>query len=197
MAISIPTVSYGAPMDLANFNPMEDHPANPFISNNPYINQVENDLEFFSIGSEAHPAIEAHDSTLRNRVFKPLDEFSENSHILTNSDIDPDCNYYNNITLGTSRYMCAEEISTKFNLDEQSLSVMHLNCRSLRHKVPEVNILLCQTEVTILALTETWLDPDTAKLSLFLDTILFIKVGVTEDGEEWASSSRVVLNFTR
>src|SRR6218665_2944796 len=154
MAISIPTLNYGAPMDLADSNPVEDHPPNPFISNDPYINQLENDLEFFSI--------EPHDSTLMNRVFKPLDEFSENSHILTNSDIDPDCNYYNNITLCTSKYMCAEEISTKFNLAEQSLSVMHLNCRSLRHKVPEVNILLGQTEVTILALTETWLDPDTA-----------------------------------
>src|SRR6218665_2457768 len=38
----------------------------------------------------------------------------------------------------------------------------YLNCRSLSNNLPEISLLLAQTKLSVLALTETWLNDDQA-----------------------------------
>jgi hypothetical protein len=123
----------------------------------PMFNQVDSDED-----------IETHSSTVEGisdpmeLFFQPVDEYPENAFVLNNPHIDPDINYYNCVKVCTSNYVCADEISTRFDQSQQSFSVLHVNCRSLQNKVSEIDVLLSMVQPTIVALTETWLDIDTA-----------------------------------
>lgn len=78
-----------------------------------------------------------------------------NRPLLNCPDIDPDCNYFNDLTYNTT-YSSLPPDSTQFT-QSPSLSIMHLNCRSILNKLDEIKDLLTRLPVTVLALTETWL----------------------------------------
>lgn len=46
------------------------------------------------------------------------------------------------------------------NLNSQSnhFTIMHINCRSIMNKIPDIKIVLSQLSNDVLAVTETWLD---------------------------------------
>ena len=52
-------------------------------------------------------------------------------------------------------------LTQKFN---SVFNIMHLNCRSMFNKINEIESLALTSKATIVALTETWLDQDIAKL---------------------------------
>src|SRR5688572_26371263 len=90
-----------------------------------------------------------------------IDEYLiENSFVINNPDMNPKNNYYNCVKLCNSNDVCTEEIGVKLEHDDQSFSMMHINCRSLLHNVPEMNVLLSIVQPTVLAVTETWLQED-------------------------------------
>src|SRR5688572_9402658 len=71
-----------------------------------------------------------------------------NRPLLNCPDIDPDCNYFNDLTYNTT-YSTLPSDSTQFT-HSPTLSVMHLNCRSILNKL-EIKDLLTLIPVTVLA----------------------------------------------
>jgi len=97
---------------------------------------------------------------LQNLVFDPY-EYDESRALLNNVLSDPDRNFFNDINSGNkSRYVCESEIHS-FSTDG-SFSVMHINCRSLLHKCTQLCTLLNRAAVSVIAVTETWLNKSTA-----------------------------------
>src|SRR6218665_2436252 len=89
-----------------------------------------------------------------------LDLFSdptENRPLLSNVDLDPDDNFFLN-RLNISAYCTPSSMSGKFKATQQVFTAMHINCRSISYKIPDIQILLAQLPVKVLAVTETWLD---------------------------------------
>src|SRR6218665_4039299 len=79
---------------------------------------------------------------------------------LTNKDdIDPDQNYFAN-TNWYSSYATFKSWGNQVNTAESGFSILHINCRSMTNKLDELENILNEMPVTILALTETWLPPE-------------------------------------
>jgi Reverse transcriptase (RNA-dependent DNA polymerase)/Endonuclease-reverse transcriptase len=91
---------------------------------------------------------------LRLEIFP---EESDNRTLLNNADIDPDQNYFSNISWDSS-YHTPQSLKPKFTPNSLPFSIMHLNCRSMLYKLDEIRSLLDQLPVSVLALSETWLD---------------------------------------
>jgi len=107
-------------------------------------------------------------------VFNPFEQYEEGSALLTDTDVDPDTNYFNTKTLCTSKYVCIEEINTALHpSNSQSFSILHLNCRSLFHKLTDIQLLLLQSNATVLAVTETWLNKTSAD-TIYIPGYVFV-----------------------
>ena len=89
--------------------------------------------------------------------FNFLTDESEHHPLLNCLDIDPDNNYFNNISYMSS-YSSPYSLSSKFIPSSPKFSIMHINCRSILSKMNEIKELLSYWPVTILSLTETWLE---------------------------------------
>jgi hypothetical protein len=76
--------------------------------------------------------------------------------------LDPDVNC--KIQTSDCKYVSACDLHNTVNAD--SLSILHVNCRSLKKNCAELTNLLCIAEkkINIIALTETWLDASNEKL---------------------------------
>ena len=119
-------------------------------------NHIENDQEFK--GAILNSTQESITQFLANLptdiVFNPFEQYEEGSALLTDTDVDPDTNYFNTKTLCTSKYVCVEEINTALHpSNSQSFSILHLNCRSLFHKLTDIQLLLLQSNATVVAVT--------------------------------------------
>src|SRR6218665_3666133 len=82
------------------------------------------------------------------RCYNNLKKFSKTPSI-TNSCL-RHCNYYT-----------PNALKTKLNLSDFTklpFSTMHISCRSLLYKLDDVQSLLAELTVSVLALTETWFD---------------------------------------
>ena len=93
---------------------------------------------------------------------KKLNIFPEelgNKLLINNNDLDPDNNLFTDLSWD-SPYCTPSTLKTKFN-STPLFSVMHLNCRSIIHKIADINELLNFIPVSVLALTETWLNNET------------------------------------
>ena len=77
--------------------------------------------------------------------------------LLNNPDTDPDLNLYSNVTWD-SAYLTTSTLSSKFKEKPQLFTTMHVNCRSIQYKIPDIQDLLAHAPVTVLALTETWIE---------------------------------------
>src|SRR6218665_2315233 len=83
-----------------------------------------------------------------------LDLFSdptENRPLLCNADLDPDDNFVLN-RLNISAYCTPSSMSGKFKAIQQVFTAMHINCRSISYKIPDIQILLAQLPVKVLQL---------------------------------------------
>ena len=80
--------------------------------------------------------------------------------------LDPDINFFKSLNI-TSKYYNNEELSKLIETSpNNSFSILHINSRSLFHKVPVLEVLCGSTRnfFSILLITETWLTEDTAPL---------------------------------
>ena len=104
-------------------------------------------------------------------VFDPC-QYEEGKVLLNNVLSDPDCNFFNDVNLSNKNsYVCESELSS-FGADG-SFSIMHINCRSLLQKCTQLGTLLNRTTVSVVALTETWLNEYT-KDSVHLSGYSFV-----------------------
>src|SRR6218665_4011101 len=86
------------------------------------------------------------------KLYVSIDE-SDNRLLLNNLDLDPDHNYFGNVTWDSS-YNTPNALKTKFNLSDFTklpFSTMHINCRSLLYKLDDVQSLLAELTVSVLA----------------------------------------------
>ena len=87
---------------------------------------------------------------------------SDASRTLLNSpDLDPDINYYNERPFYCS-YATCEDLKPHVLRNNNLLSLLHINCRSISSKLGEVEPLLTCLSIDVLAVTETLLNNDTA-----------------------------------
>ena len=105
----------------------------------------------------------------RNLIFNPsaLSKGGGNSHLMLNSDLDPDHNYYNTIInyIDTCDYhdedsfkrIATDSANTEF-------SILHLNIRSILSKYDDFKTYIrsLEHEFSIIGLTETWLNSSNA-----------------------------------
>jgi exonuclease III len=82
---------------------------------------------------------------------------------LDGMNIDPDLNYFRK-TNWSSNYISlaslAKQIEGDDDIEEPSLTVLHINCRSITHKLTDINEIIEKLQVSIVALSETWLEAD-------------------------------------
>src|ERR1043165_3697418 len=78
----------------------------------------------------------------------------DNHSLLNNDDIDPDVNLFADLSWD-STYSTPDSLASVCS--PHCFTAMHLNCRSLLHKVADVVDLLTQIPASVMALTETWL----------------------------------------
>src|SRR6218665_324347 len=93
-----------------------------------------------------------------------LDHNVDGRCLLNEEDLDADLNYLNSSSTFSSAYKeitLFHEFSNNLKFLNQ-LRLGHLNFRSLSNKLPEISLLLAQTKLSVLALTETWLNNDQA-----------------------------------
>lgn len=102
------------------------------------------------------------DNNSDGKFLNLFDHIEEGRHLLLDENIDSDYNFYSGIKTCSSNYVTLEEWSESTTIIDSSenLSVLHINCRSLFHKVSDVAMILSLTNVPILSVTETWLTED-------------------------------------
>lgn len=98
-------------------------------------------------------------------IFNPF-VYDEGRVLLNDANIDPDNNFFNNTPLRDSTYLSIDEATTLFKCKDQikPFIFMHLNCQGINNKLSEISLLLTQLNVSVLAVTETWLDPERASM---------------------------------
>lgn len=79
------------------------------------------------------------------------------------TDADPDQKFFDR-TDWSSNYISLESLAKQMqheiNSDNSPFSILHINCRSLTHKLKEVREIIDKLQTTVLAVTETWLGPN-------------------------------------
>src|SRR6218665_2657550 len=82
---------------------------------------------------------------------------------MNNEEIDPDVNLFGEGLIDV-HYTPPALLKKKLSINMNLSSIMHINCRSIRSKINDLDLLLHQTLVKYLALTGTWLCEGTAHL---------------------------------
>ena len=92
--------------------------------------------------------------------FNPI-SISENRFLANNEDLDPESNFFNDITLPDSVYTTAEDLCGLISYNDSNFSIIHVNCRSLNKNFEKLITLLNQihTTVSVICVTETWTTP--------------------------------------
>ncbi|XP_053388820.1 uncharacterized protein LOC128551897, partial [Mercenaria mercenaria] len=52
-------------------------------------------------------------------------------------------------------------------VNDERVTILNINCRSIRNKIPEFHLLLDQIKPDVIAFTETWLKPDICSSEIF------------------------------
>jgi len=89
----------------------------------------------------------------------------ETESVLNSLNLDPDQNYFKRDNW-SSDYISTLTLGKKIRDEEfsgkQNFSLLHINCRSVLSKISEIKELAEKLQISILALSETWLDNDSA-----------------------------------
>jgi hypothetical protein len=132
--------------------------------------ELEDQLEFTAaISLCANPDYSNLDTHLNNLLYNPLDLNEDEGGGSILDDIDPDKKCYNTpqMTIPNTQYLFANSINLKIaaNQDENCLSFLHLNVRSIKKKLPKFRLYSPQYhKFTVIAITETWLKPHSIDL---------------------------------
>lgn len=122
---------------------------------------IEEDEEFIAClhdrGCSASDLLLLNDSP-RLEIFTDPEE---NHWLMNNPDLDPDENYYT-IKPVSSIYSLPDSLTNVNGGNHHLISMMHINCRSIQSKIPRIESLLASMSIDILAVSETWLDSDSA-----------------------------------
>lgn len=81
--------------------------------------------------------------------------------LVNNSDLDPDDNYFIQRPIDHG-YNTPLQLASLMTNEANLCSLMHINCRSIATKTTDIQLLLQQLPIDILAVTETWLDKTSA-----------------------------------
>jgi hypothetical protein len=109
---------------------------------------------------------------LENLVFNPFD-INDDPNLRPWCDIDPDLQFFNDMTYINSNIKCNYFTETGLNAKIQEnmteleyFSVLHLNIRSVPKNLSSFDYLLCELEMrfTVIGLSETWLDASNVDL---------------------------------
>ena len=105
----------------------------------------------------------------------PIEYYNDGRVLLNEEGLDADLNCLNSTSTFSSSYKDLEQLhdfskSLKYS---NQFSFAHLNCRSLNSKLPEISLLLSQINISVLALTETWLNDNLASTVNIIIRILF------------------------
>ena len=99
---------------------------------------------------------------LNEKIFNPF-ELNQDSLSDPLMDVDPDNNYFSNLTISTlnSEYYLEDSFNNKCNelsISSKNFSMIHMNIRSAQKNLKEFEIYLNSLVIqfTVLALTETW-----------------------------------------
>ena len=104
------------------------------------------------------------DNRLSDQYLDPSDYNDESRNLLNTEGIDADLNYLNSTSTFSSMYKDVSELrdfSNSLNHVNQ-ICTAHINCRSMNHKISDIEHLLIHTKCAVMAVTETWLSDDLA-----------------------------------
>jgi len=104
------------------------------------------------------------DNRLSDQYLDPSDYNDESRNLLNTEGIDADLNYLNSTSTFSSMYKDVSELrdfSNSLNHVNQ-ICIAHINCRSMNHKISDIEHLLIHTKCAVMAVTETWLTDDLA-----------------------------------
>lgn len=79
------------------------------------------------------------------------DNYNDNRALLQCIDVDPDQNYFTNLSPDGS-YSSPSSLKSQFSSPSLAFSVTHINCRSLLPKLGDIRDLWAQIPVSVLAL---------------------------------------------
>src|SRR2546425_741590 len=85
---------------------------------------------------------------------------TRNLHTNLDDDTCADCNLLTPVFDNCTKYVTLEELAD-INFSSESLTILQLNCRSLKKNFDQLNLLLSNfsTAPQIISLSETWLKP--------------------------------------
>ena len=98
-------------------------------------------------------------------------KYTEHSRCHFEKDVDPENNYYNNIST-SCKYYTEQQFNNEVNRNyDGGLSLVHFNARSLSTSFSDIQDLLKSLNVKfdIIAISETWLSKDSSPLYMFND----------------------------
>ena len=118
--------------------------------------------------------------------FKP---FTVNEHSTINPELDPDTNFFENISFLDTKYSAVNETKTFVsNIDSESFTVLHLNIRSIKKNFESFQKFFKDLKFNFSAvcLSETWcesIDQQKIPITNLIDIDLFIKLGTSAKEE--------------
>ena len=81
--------------------------------------------------------------------FKPI-SICENRFLANNEDLDPEGNFYNDLTLPDSVYTTTDDLCGLITYTDSSFSIIHVNCRSLNKNFNElISLPVSYTHLTL------------------------------------------------
>ena len=95
-------------------------------------------------------------------IFNPFPN-DENKFILNDKDLDPDINYWNNITLPDCNYVTSSDLNALCSeyKDYNQFSIMHSNCRSIVKNYSLLFLVnLLNHHISVIAVSELWTNKD-------------------------------------
>jgi len=93
-------------------------------------------------------------------IFNPF-QLNESRFLVNDPDLDPDENFYCHNDDITSQYVC--DYNTECFINSNDFCVAHINCRSILNKMSAVVDFAHKFCVDVLAVTETWLNVNSAE----------------------------------
>ena len=98
---------------------------------------------------------------LKQKNFNPFFDAPETSHLLLNSNLDPDTDFFsaNSELLSNCLYLTSTEFNTMPSLPPDRFSSLHINIRSLPKHFDDLSefLLTLNRSFSAIAVSETWL----------------------------------------
>jgi len=91
---------------------------------------------------------------------------SDSRFIANNEDLDPENNYYNDLSLHDLVYLTADSLCKSIESNSSNFSIIHVNCRSLKKIFDSLTLLLGELcfPGSAICVSETWTVPDSEQV---------------------------------